>query len=108
MKGTLYARRAAVDAACTEALGEPVIYARGGVNPKTIWAQVDYKDKVDALAGSQLTEQDMMVEPLKRDVPVPDKTDRITLPRATGSFYPRDWHNGDGGTTWLIYLARVR
>lgn len=91
-----------------EGVGDPIIYACGGFDPLPISAFVNHRDKTEALAGSQLTDQDILVEVLKTDVPTVTTADIITLSRLDITVSPRDWHSDDAGRSWIIYVKRVR
>lgn len=92
----------------TPGVGDSITYAAGGVRPRTINAHVSHRDKTEALAGTQLTDQDIVVEVLMRDVPVVSQTDLITLPRIGARFAPREWTRDDAGKSWIIYVRKAR
>ncbi len=110
MKGSLDAQTDMLDETCVEVLGDPITYLIGGTVPvKDCYAFVDHSDKTEAIAGTQLTNQDIWIELLKSDVPQPATTDRITLPQVPGTtFRPNDWRRNRSGRMWHIYLTKVR
>lgn len=109
-KGLLNSLTNDLDELCVEELGDPITYLIGGTVPvKDCYAFVDHSDKTEPLAGSQLTDQDIWIELLKRDVAQPAPADRIKLPQVPGvTFAPRDWRRNRSGRMWHIYLKLVR
>ena len=110
MKGLLDSLTNDLDETCVEELGDPITYLIGGTTAvPDCYAFVDHSDKTEALAGSQLTNQDIWIELLRSDVAQPAATDRITLPQYPGAtFRPNDWRRNRSGRMWHIYLMRVR
>lgn len=109
MIGSLDSLTDGLDQATLKKLGDPITYTRAGGAPKTIRAYVDHSDKTEALAGTQLTAQDIWIEVLMSDVPQPASGDRIALPQAVGeTFRPNDWRRNRDGRMWHIYLAKAR
>lgn len=92
----------------TAGIGDRITYAIGGLNPRQINAVVEHRDKTEAYAGAQITDQEMTVEVLKRDVPLPSASDRITLPRRAIIVAPRDWTSDNAAKSWIIYVKRTR
>lgn len=108
-KGLLDSLTDTLDADCIEILGDPIIYQVSGRAAKHIYAFVDHTDKTEGFGGVQLTNQDIEIEVLKRDVPVVSESDLITLPQLGKSFNPKgEKRNSRDGRMWHIYLKRAR
>lgn len=108
-KGLLDSLTDGLDADCIDELGDPITYQVAGRAAKTIMAFVDHNDKTDGFGGVQLTNQDIEIEVLKRDVPVVLETDLITLPQLGKSFHPKgEKRNSRDGRMWHLYLKRAR
>lgn len=108
-KGLLDSLTDNLNAGCIDELGDPITYQVAGRAAKSIMAYVDHTDKTDGFGGVQLTNQDIEIEVLKRDVPVVLETDLITLPKLGKSFHPKgDPRNSRDGRSWHIFVKRAR